>query len=272
MLASVKWLRPIVQRLEEAYSRYHSYQIDAIKGIETVKALGGETSFRTLMLEQFQGVARRLFRADFTAMCYEGAIDAVTFLGLGLFLWAGAHQVHGRAADHRRPGRVQLARGARHGPIRSAAGAVGQPAAGDRAARSPERRVRARAGAGRRPLALQPVRTLEGHIAFRGLGFRYGGPEAPPILQDITRRRPGRQDRRDRRPQRVGQDDARQVPGGAARADRRAPSSSTGRTSSRSTTATCAGRSASCCRTTTCSPTPSRATSRSARTSRTWTA
>ena len=54
--------------LEEAYSRYHSYQIDAIKGIETVKALGGETAFRTLMLEQFQGVARRLFRADFTAM------------------------------------------------------------------------------------------------------------------------------------------------------------------------------------------------------------
>ena len=45
------------------------------------------------MLEQFQGVARRLFRADFTAMSYEGAIDAVTFLGLGLFLWAGAHEV-----------------------------------------------------------------------------------------------------------------------------------------------------------------------------------
>ena len=82
-----------MQRLEEAYSRYHSYQIDAIKGIETVKALGGETAFRTLMLEQFQGVARRLFRADFTAMSYEGAIDAVTFLGLGLFLWAGAHEV-----------------------------------------------------------------------------------------------------------------------------------------------------------------------------------
>ena len=33
---------------------------DAIKGIETVKALGGEPEFRTLMLDQFQGVARRL--------------------------------------------------------------------------------------------------------------------------------------------------------------------------------------------------------------------
>ena len=30
------------------------------------------------------------------------------------------------------------------------------------------------------------MRSLEGHLAFRGLGFRYGGPEAPPILQDIT--------------------------------------------------------------------------------------
>jgi ATP-binding cassette subfamily B protein len=34
--------------------------------------------------------------------------------------------------------------------------------------------------------ALKPVRSLEGHLSFRGLGFRYGGPEAPPILQDIT--------------------------------------------------------------------------------------
>jgi ATP-binding cassette subfamily B protein len=33
---------------------------------------------------------------------------------------------------------------------------------------------------------LLPVRTIEGRISFRHLGFRYGGPESPPILDDIT--------------------------------------------------------------------------------------
>ena len=33
---------------------------------------------------------------------------------------------------------------------------------------------------------LLPVRTLEGSISLRNVGFRYGGPEAPPILEGIT--------------------------------------------------------------------------------------
>jgi ABC-type bacteriocin/lantibiotic exporter with double-glycine peptidase domain len=33
---------------------------------------------------------------------------------------------------------------------------------------------------------LRPVRNLTGHVSFRNVGFRYGGPEAPAILQDIT--------------------------------------------------------------------------------------
>src|SRR5262249_61583233 len=88
-----RWLRPTFYELEDAYGRYHSYQVDAIKGIETVKAVGGEQMFRQMMLGQFQHVAHKLFRADFTVMSYEGAADAIAFLGLGLFLWAGAHEV-----------------------------------------------------------------------------------------------------------------------------------------------------------------------------------
>ena len=186
MLASVKWLRPTVQRLEEAYSRYHSYQIDAIKGIETVKALGGETAFRTLMLEQFHGVARRLFRADFTAMSYEGAIDAVTFLGLGLFLWAGAHEVmNGRLTIGSLVAFNSLVALAT-APIRALLAlwdslqraTVLLDRLNDVFEHEPEQ--------GTDRGSLKPVRSLEGHLAFRGLGFRYGGPEAPPILQDIT--------------------------------------------------------------------------------------
>src|SRR5678815_772474 len=95
MVMAVKWLRPTFYDLEDAYGRYHSYQVDAIKGIETVKAVGGEPMFRQLMLAQFQGVAHKLFRADFGVMSYDGASNAVTFLGMGLFLWAGAHEVLG---------------------------------------------------------------------------------------------------------------------------------------------------------------------------------
>ena len=41
MRFSSKRLRPMFDSLEEAFGRYDSHQIDAIKGIETVKALGG---------------------------------------------------------------------------------------------------------------------------------------------------------------------------------------------------------------------------------------
>ena len=41
MRYSARRLRPLFAGLEEAFGRYQSHQIDAIKGIETVKARGG---------------------------------------------------------------------------------------------------------------------------------------------------------------------------------------------------------------------------------------
>ena len=41
--------------LEEAFGKYESQQIDAIRGIETVKALSAEEGFRRAMLERFPG-------------------------------------------------------------------------------------------------------------------------------------------------------------------------------------------------------------------------
>jgi ATP-binding cassette subfamily B protein len=93
MYFSRKWLRPLFDETEEAFGRYSSYQIDAIKGIETVKALAAENRFREVMLSQFHRVARRLFKTDFTTMCYDGAIQMVTFFSMILFLWVGARQV-----------------------------------------------------------------------------------------------------------------------------------------------------------------------------------
>ena len=35
-------LRPLFAELEDSHGKYQSFQIDAIKGIETVKSLGAE--------------------------------------------------------------------------------------------------------------------------------------------------------------------------------------------------------------------------------------
>jgi ATP-binding cassette subfamily B protein len=186
MRFSARWLRPIFHNLEEGFGRYHSHQIDAIKGIETVKALGGERGFRQAMLGQFHGMAQRQFRADFTMMLYDGAIQMVTLLSLTLFLWVGAQQVMA--------GRLTI--GALVA-FNSLVALVNVPIVlllnlwdnlqlssvllgrlDDIFAHEPEQ--------GADHSHLTPVPTLEGRIGFEGVGFRYGGPEAPPILADIT--------------------------------------------------------------------------------------
>jgi len=186
MVMAVKWLRPTFYDLEDAYGRYHSYQVDAIKGIETVKAVGGEPMFRQLMLAQFQGVAHKLFRADFGIMSYDGASNAVTFLGVGLFLWAGAHEVLG--------GRLTIGGLVAFNTLLTMATVPIQSLLllwdglqrsnvlmnrlSDVFEHEPEQ--------GYDRSRLRPVKSLTGQITFRQVGFRYGGPEAPQILQDIS--------------------------------------------------------------------------------------
>ena len=186
MLASYRFLRPTFQGLEEAYSKYHSYQIDAIKGIETVKAMGGESAFRELMVAQFHSVAQKTFRADFTVLSYEGAIQAVTFLTGALFLWAGAHQVMSGAMTIGGLVAFNSLVAMSTGPLRALLGTWDNLQRGvvlldrlnDVLEHEPEQ--------GTDRSQLRPVRTLEGHVSFRNLGFRYGGPEAPAILDGIT--------------------------------------------------------------------------------------
>ncbi len=186
MYSAVRWLRPTFYELEDAYGRYHSYQVDAIKGIETVKAVGGEPMFRNLMLGQFQGVAHKLFKADFLEMSFDGAVEAVSFLGLGLFLWAGAQQVLS--------GQLTIGGLVAFNSLLTLATVpisnllllwdtlqrvkVLVNRLEDVFEQEPEQ--------GHDRSRLRPVRSLTGHITFRHVGFRYGGPEAPPILQDLT--------------------------------------------------------------------------------------
>ena len=93
MRFSQRRLRPMFDTLEHAFGKYQSHQIDAIKGIETVKAMGAEDALRRNMLTEFDSVKEKTFRADFTTMLYEGAIQLAGFAALGLFLLVGALRV-----------------------------------------------------------------------------------------------------------------------------------------------------------------------------------
>jgi ATP-binding cassette subfamily B protein len=186
MRLSIKRLRPMYDSLEEAWGKYHSRQIDAIKGIETVKSIGAEDILQARLLHQFRSLARRLFRADFTVMVFEGAVDLVAFLALALFLWVGAHQVVG---GHLTVGGlvsfnalVLLA----NEPLQLLVSmwdefqltAVLLNRLNDVFEHEPEQ--------GSDRTGLRPVRTLEGTIRFRELSFWYPAPEPTPILEDIT--------------------------------------------------------------------------------------
>jgi ABC-type bacteriocin/lantibiotic exporter with double-glycine peptidase domain/CRP-like cAMP-binding protein len=186
MRFSAMRLRPMYDNLEEAYGRYSSGQIDAIRGIEVVKTLAAEDALRTLMLGRFQSLADRIFRTQFLVLAYQGALQLVTFASFGLFLLVGALEVvHGH---------LTLGQFVAFNALLALANA---PVIGllslwdefqyarillgrldDVLEQEPEQ------GADRS--ALRPVRTLEGRVELRGVGFRYGGPEAPPILEQLT--------------------------------------------------------------------------------------
>ena len=126
------------------------------------------SALRRMMLTQFGGLAQRIFRADFLIMTYQGAIQAVTFLSLSLFLCVGALQVIDGALSLGEfvafNALVLLA----NGPVLTHARALGRGAAEPHPARPPRRRARARARAGRRPLErCGPCESLEGRIRAR---------------------------------------------------------------------------------------------------------
>ncbi len=186
MYYSARFLRPLLDKLEDAYGRYHSHQIDAIKGIETVKSMSAEGTFRELMLGQFNAVSRRRFNADFTMMSYDGVVQMVTFLSVVLFLFVGARLV--MAGELTIGGLVafnSLVALANAPIVNLLSTWDGLQVAqlllnrlNDVFEPEPEQ------GTDRSKLI--PVRSLEGRVSFQNMGFRYGGPESPAILEGIS--------------------------------------------------------------------------------------
>jgi HlyB family type I secretion system ABC transporter len=186
MAFSTKVLRPLFAQLEESHSKYSSFQIDAIKGIETMKATAAEQTFRSAMLNQFVSVADKQFRANFIIMAYDTAVQAVGLLSAAIFLWAGAKMVIGGAITIGGFVAFNALIGMAYTPIVRVLSlwddwqmsAVLLNRLGDIFESEPEQ--------GHDRSRLRAVPTLQGHVELRNVGFRYGGSEAPPILSSIS--------------------------------------------------------------------------------------
>jgi ABC-type bacteriocin/lantibiotic exporter with double-glycine peptidase domain/CRP-like cAMP-binding protein len=95
MRYSARKVAPTFEALEEEQGRFRSRQIDGIKGIATVKAMGAEDGMRRMLVENLRELGRRMFRSDFTIMAYQGLASIVTFFTVVVFLFVGALQVLG---------------------------------------------------------------------------------------------------------------------------------------------------------------------------------
>ena len=186
MYFSFKILRPLFSSVEESQGKYSSHQIDAIKGIEAVKAASAENVFRDTMLNEFLSVSQKIFRSSFIMMSYDSVLTTIGMLSTAMFLWVGAHQVmNGNLSVGGFVAFSSLTALAYGGIMRTLGvwdnfqfASVLLNRLNDIFEQEPEQ--------GRDRSQLTPVHSLEGRIELRGVCFKYGGPEAPHILKDIT--------------------------------------------------------------------------------------
>jgi ATP-binding cassette subfamily B protein len=186
MRYSTSRMRPAFEAMEEAYGRYQGRQIDAIRGIETVKSMGTEDGLRRRMLGELQRLVDRLFRAELASMIYEGLVSASNFLVLALFLFFGAlavlHDAISVGGFVAFNSLVLLATGPLTRLVslwdyaQMASVLLGRLQ--DVFEHEPEQ--------GDDPGALQPVEALHGRVTLRRVGFRYPNAPDSPILSDLS--------------------------------------------------------------------------------------
>lgn len=179
-------IRPMFDAVEAGHGRYQSRQIDSIRGIATVKAMGAEEGLRRRMAHEFGELRDKLLRADVTSMIYEGLVSSVTFFVYMVFLFFGALLVlHNQLTIGEFVsfnGLVLLA----NGPLilllalwdRLQLVTVLMGRLQDVTEHEPEQ--------GHDHSALRPVPQLEGHIRLRRVGFAYARAPDRPVLSDIS--------------------------------------------------------------------------------------
>jgi ATP-binding cassette subfamily B protein len=90
MRYSASRLRPLYAGIEESFGRYASEQIDLLKGIETVKSTGTEAGLRRRLQQAFTILTSRTSDSYRTIASYGSAVQLITLLTYGLFVFLGA--------------------------------------------------------------------------------------------------------------------------------------------------------------------------------------
>jgi len=179
-------LRPLYDDLEANYGRYSSGQIDAIRGIETVKALAAEDWLHRTMLTRFRTLADRIFKTQFIALTYQGLLGLVNLISFAALLIVGSYEVINGGLTLGQFMAFNALVALANGPVMGLLGLwddlqqarVQLLRLDDVIGQEPEQ--------GRDRSALRPVKSLEGRIELRDVGFRYGGADAPPIIEQLT--------------------------------------------------------------------------------------
>ena len=186
MYYSARVLKPIFMVLEESYGKYASRQIDAIKGIEAVKAAGAEDTLRERMLEEFSALARKQFRGTFMGLAYDGALRLATLVAQALFLFAGARQVLGGDLSLGRFVAFNALVAMAYAPVLGLLGLWEETQRSSVLLNRLNDIFESEPEQGRDRSGLAPVPTLEGRVEFKNVGLRFGGPESPLIVQDVS--------------------------------------------------------------------------------------
>jgi len=186
MFLSARLLRRLYADVEASLGRYRSEQLDAIKGIETVKASAAEPAFREGLLKRFLSMAQQQFKTDVAVLSYQSGIEAASFLTSLLFLYLGAQRtMAGELSLGAFVAFLSLVALAIT-PLRTLLwqwddwqfARVLLERLRDVVESEPEQ--------GWNRERLLPVRSLSGEIELRGLTFRYGGPESTPVLKNLN--------------------------------------------------------------------------------------
>ena len=186
MRFAVRRIRPLADSLEEAFTAYHSLQVDAVKGIETVKAIGGEDALRRAMVREYGALSDRQLKSDRATMAYDGAVQALTFVSLVGFVWIGSLRVLDGSLTIGGLVSFSTLLVLANGPIVALlalwddmqVASVLLSRLSDIFEEEPEQ--------GEDRSRLQPVPVLEGRVRLANVGFRYGGPDSPEIISGIT--------------------------------------------------------------------------------------
>jgi len=138
------------------------------------------------MLNEFLSVSKKIFRSNFVIMSYDSVLQTIGLLSTVIFLWVGANQViNGHLSVGGFVAFSSLTAIAYAAILRTLGvwdnlqlASVLMNRLNDIFEQEPEQ--------GRDRSRLVPVHSLEGRIELRNVSFRYGGPEAPNILSNIT--------------------------------------------------------------------------------------